>query len=126
MMSIEECVKVLESLEFDCISPVVSPKEYVTHEMAIDAGDKSLEGSIAREENWERCGACPQCRFNQIRPDLILLLSRVNKEFIAKTLYNTKVKWEALEDFEKVALPKAGIKLYAEELVQALTNKEPK
>ena len=92
MMSIEECVEVLEQWQ--------------------DWHIKHPEIAIEREVNAVSLA--------------IQILSRLNVEFIAKTLYDTKVKWEALEDFEKVALPKAGIKLYAEELVQALTNKDLK
>jgi len=31
----------------------VNSAEYVTHEMAMDAGDRSLEGSLYRAEEWE-------------------------------------------------------------------------
>jgi hypothetical protein len=71
-------VKIISSLELDCTDPQHTSREYVTHEMAIDAGDKDLEGSISREE-WERCGACPNCMFNQIKAEIIKYLQDYQK-----------------------------------------------
>lgn len=70
-MTPDEVVKIISSLELDCTEPQHTSREYVTHEMAIDAGDKDLEGSICREEEWERCGACPNCMFNQVKAEII-------------------------------------------------------
>ena len=39
------------------------PAEYVTLEMAIDAGDRSLAGELYRSEEYE-WGACPCCEGN--------------------------------------------------------------
>lgn len=36
------------------------PAEYVSRNMAIDAGDKGLEGSLYRQEEYE-WGQCPCC-----------------------------------------------------------------
>jgi hypothetical protein len=78
-MTPDEVVKVISSLELDCTDPQHTSREYVTHEMAIDAGDKDLEGSISREEEWKRCGACPNCMFNQVKAEIITNLQDYQK-----------------------------------------------
>jgi hypothetical protein len=55
----------------DCSSPVGTPTQYVTQDMAIDAGDRSLEGSIFRDENWEQCGECINCISQQVIDEVI-------------------------------------------------------
>lgn len=50
-------------------------------------------------------------------------LPSVSVEEIEKCLLRTKHKWESLEDYEKVSLPKAGVRLFAEAIYQ-LINKE--
>lgn len=34
------------------------PAQYVSRDMALDAGDPSLEGSIYTEESWDACDVC--------------------------------------------------------------------
>jgi len=43
----------------------VSEREYVTHDMALDACDPSLEGSLCSDEKWEaeQCQYCYEIRF---------------------------------------------------------------
>ena len=48
-----------------CSSPKYTPEERVSLDMAIDAGDRELEGSLYRQESFEECGGCPECIFNQ-------------------------------------------------------------
>lgn len=40
----------------------------------------------------------------------------VSEDFIAQSLLETKDFWEKLEDCGKASLPKAGVKLFAQEL----------
>lgn len=49
----------------DCSNPNYHPAQYVTKEMAIDAGDRSLEGSLYSGETCEQCGGCPECIYSQ-------------------------------------------------------------
>lgn len=80
MKDIEMFIEVLNNLNIDCTDPVSSPREYITRDMAIDAGDKDLEGQIYKEETWERCGSCANCMFNQVRPDIIAYLNSAEKK----------------------------------------------
>jgi hypothetical protein len=61
---IAKAVELLRSLS--CQDPKIIPEERVTRDMAFDAGDLSLEGSIYRQEQFERCGSCPVCFAQQI------------------------------------------------------------
>ena len=45
----------------DCSTPIISPREYVTHDMALDACEPEMEGQIYKEETAERCGGCIEC-----------------------------------------------------------------
>lgn len=55
--------EVLEKLlmELPCMNPQGHDTEYVSEDMAIDAGDRSMAGSVYREAEWQRCGGCPTC-----------------------------------------------------------------
>ena len=44
-----------------CESPLFTPAEYVTHDMAIDAGEPTMEGTMLRGDLWEPCGICEGC-----------------------------------------------------------------
>lgn len=48
-----------------CLNPIGHDTEYVTEDMAIDAGDRSMAGSVYREAEWQRCGSCPVCVIQQ-------------------------------------------------------------
>ena len=48
-----------------CSSPNYRPETRVSRDMAIDAGDVELEGSIYENESYEECGGCPECIINQ-------------------------------------------------------------
>ena len=48
-----------------CDTPICTPALEVTHDMAIDAGDPELEGTLFREPTYERCGGCPSCIIDQ-------------------------------------------------------------
>ncbi len=47
-----------------CIARQVSSRQYVTRDMAIDAGDESLEGSLYSEDEWEQeqCQWCDEVK----------------------------------------------------------------
>ncbi len=48
-----------------CDTPLCEPEQLVTHDMAIDAGDPELEGTLFREVTFQRCGGCPSCIIDQ-------------------------------------------------------------
>jgi len=65
-------IKWLEGKETGkCDNPRISPKEYVSHEMALDACEPELEGQIYKEETAERCGECLSCIKDQLITELI-------------------------------------------------------
>ncbi len=47
-----------------CIAHKVSSRQYVTRDMAIDAGDESLEGSLYSDDEWEQeqCQWCDEVK----------------------------------------------------------------
>ncbi len=47
-----------------CIAHQVSSRQYVTRDMAIDAGDESLEGSLYSDDEWEQeqCQWCDEVK----------------------------------------------------------------
>ena len=44
-----------------CSTPVISPAEYVTHDMALDACEPEMEGRVYKGETAEQCGGCIEC-----------------------------------------------------------------
>jgi len=78
-MTPDEVVKIISSLDIDCTNPTTISQEIVTHEMALDAQDPQLEGQIIRDESYERCGACPNCMFNQVKAEIITDLQDYQK-----------------------------------------------
>ena len=62
-----------------CDTPLCQPELLVTHDMAIDAGDRELEGTVFSEATYERCGGCPSCIKDQIVDDL---LSELEQEML--------------------------------------------
>jgi hypothetical protein len=65
-------IKWLEEKETGkCDNPRISPKEYVSHEMALDACEPEMEGQIYKEETAERCGECLSCIKDQLITELI-------------------------------------------------------
>ena len=79
-MTPDKVVKELEKLTvLGCESPNVYPAEYVTHDMALDAEDRSLEGQLYRPESAEPCGSCQNCRTVQIANFAISLLQDYQK-----------------------------------------------
>lgn len=64
--ALERGVTLLRKIaEQDCENPQGHDEEIVSHEMAIDAGDLSLEGSQYRPAEWQECGGCFPCRAKQ-------------------------------------------------------------
>jgi hypothetical protein len=53
-----------------CSTPNIRPAEYVTHDMALDAEDRSLEGQLYRQEEAEQCGGCLECIQNQAKQEI--------------------------------------------------------
>ena len=49
----------------ECSNPIYHEGHTVSLDMAIDAGDRSLEGQPFGDDTWERCGQCKQCRVIQ-------------------------------------------------------------
>ncbi len=72
----QKAIEVLRELQIDCVDPTHTPTEYVTREMAIDAGDRTLAGTVYRQETWERCGCCHNCMFNLMKSDIISSIQR--------------------------------------------------
>ena len=44
-----------------CSTPIISPAEYVTHDMALDACEPEMEGQVYKGETAEQCGGCIEC-----------------------------------------------------------------
>jgi uncharacterized protein YuzB (UPF0349 family) len=78
-MTPDEVVKIISSLDIDCTNPTEVSEIRVTHEMALDAQDLEMEGQIVRYGSWERCGACPNCMFNQVKAEIITNLQDYQK-----------------------------------------------
>ena len=49
-----------------CDTPECEPEQLVSHDMAIDAGDPELEGTVFTEATYARCGGCPSCVKDQV------------------------------------------------------------
>jgi len=54
----------------ECSTPNHRPAQYVSHDMAMDAQDMQLEGSIYTEETYQECGGCPECVYNQAKAEM--------------------------------------------------------
>ena len=52
-----------------CVTPIVIETTYVSRDMAIDAGDLELEGSIYEQGRWEPCGTCHVCQALLLIPE---------------------------------------------------------
>jgi hypothetical protein len=97
-MTPDEVVKIIQNLEIDCTNPTIISQEIATHEMALDAQDPQLEGQIIRDESYERCGACPNCMFNQVKAEIITdlqdyqkLRERVSEDKLTSLIATTKL-----------------------------------
>ncbi len=51
-----------------CQNPRFEPAEYVTHDMAIDAGEPTMQGTLLRGEIREPCGDCDGCYLRDVVP----------------------------------------------------------
>ncbi len=82
--------------------------------------EKEIKGNVEAglEDEFEE-----KMAYNQAFHDCTIFFQHnFSVEKIEKILYDTKIKWDDLDDYEKVSLPKAGIKLYAEEIYKAITK----
>ena len=53
-----------------CLNLQGHDTEYVSRDMAIDAGDRALEGSVYREAEWQECGGCEVCVAKQVLSEI--------------------------------------------------------
>lgn len=89
-----------------CESPDGQPESLVTRDMAIDAGDADLEGSVHTPASWERCGACPGCMAIQdltflcdILDDAMKVVEAADK--IAQVRLEPFASWEMVQDLRE-------------------------
>ncbi|KKL61581.1 hypothetical protein LCGC14_2193850 [marine sediment metagenome] len=60
-----------------CLNPRFEPAEYVTHDMAIDAGEPTREGTLLCGALYEPCQDCNGCRLRTLVPQLVTALEEV-------------------------------------------------
>ena len=62
-----------------CQSPIHIPEQRVSLDMAIDAGDRELEGALFSQESFQECGECVACIKNQCRQTFLDRLEEMEK-----------------------------------------------
>jgi len=63
-----------------CQNPRYEPAEYVTHDMAIDAGEPTMQGTLLRGEIREPCGNCDGCYLRIVVPAALEALEEAQEE----------------------------------------------
>ena len=62
-----------------CQQPRFKSAEYVTRDMAIDAGDSTMEGTLLRDSLYEPCQDCNLCLLRILVPHLVTALEEAQK-----------------------------------------------
>lgn len=66
LSQMEPIMEEIRNVNIQCLSPNYEPEQIVSPDMAIDAGDRNLAGTVFSPEKYEECGECSICRLKQL------------------------------------------------------------